>query len=684
MVASLAAVGPRYTDLSTMVSPSAVDSYRGQPTPQMIAALDAIGWSASAWAVYMTTLETLLSFSAISVAFFILIKSQNNWFAVWMAVGLATGNTGAVFTLQVLQESQPVWMVPVQLLQVLGFVGYASTLVLFPNGRFIPAWTRRLSIFWVAYVLVSVFVIPEWQVAGTIDAIDTPNEAFKGLVVTGFLLSGIGFQVYRYFWHSSQLERQQAKWVVFGLSCFIVAIIPLPIAAFISPDLVLGPFDTSGGLVFQIVYLTIIHVIGMLIPVAIAFAILRYRLWDIDIIINRTLVYSILSALIFGLYFIIVSGLSLVVATSGAQILSLLAIVVLVMSFHRLYGRVQRGVNRLMFGQRNEPQTVLANLTQQLQTATLPEDLLQVSTETIGKSLRVPYVAVAIRHGEDIEKRAEYGRNGLPTQAFPLVHQNEAVGELIVGQRSPNESLNAADLSVLSSVALQLGAVVYAVRLHAELQTARERLVIAREEERQRIRRDLHDGLGPALASQPLKFDIAIENICDNPTVAIAVLEDMKRNTQGFVGEIRRIIQDLRPPALDELGLVGSLRGAISSVVPHSNTLDISLTAEIRSPRVSAATEAAAYRIVMEAVTNVIKHAQARHCWIHLDTPGNTPWLRISVDDDGVGIPQPVTPNVGLTSMRERAEELGGTITIQPRSSGGTQVSVSLPILSRE
>lgn len=679
LMASIAAVGPRFNDLSTIVSSDEFLMYRGQPTPAMVESLDEIGWSMKTWAIYMTTLESLLGVSAISVALFIIWKSQHNCFALWMAVSLATGNTGAVFTLQVLQETHPGWALPIQLLRILGFIGYGGAFVLFPNGRFVPAWTRRLGFIWVAYVVISVFITPEWRFAGTLDFVDTPQEALKTLGVTLLLVSGIAFQVYRYFWRSTQLERQQTKWVVFSLSCFLMAVIPLPIGALLSPDLVLGPSETASGILFQIVYLSIIHVIAIFVPVAIAFAILRYRLWDIDLIINRTLIYGILSVLIVSIYVVLVGGLSALFNASGVQIFSLLSTGIVAISFYSLRDWVQRSVNRLMFGQRDEPHTVLMELSSRLSTALLPQDLLKTSLETIGITLKLPYVAITIRRGEIHMMQAEYGTNRTLVHIFPLIYQNETMGELLVSQRSPNESLNPADQMVIAGIAQQMGAVAYAVRLQSDLQAARERLVITREEERRRLRRDLHDGIGPALASLPLKIDAAVDLIPLDQQRAVSLLEDVKRQSQQLVAEVRQIVHNLRPSALDELGLVEALRSALAQIGTHPNSLQITLTADLL-PSLPAAVEAATYRITMEAVTNVIKHAQARHCWITLQRIAHPPQMQIAIEDDGIGLSHGIVPNVGLNSMRERAEELGGTFLLQNRPSSGTRITVLLPL----
>jgi signal transduction histidine kinase len=337
-------------------------------------------------------------------------------------------------------------------------------------------------------------------------------------------------------------------------------------------------------------------------------------------------------------------------------------------------------VNRLMFGQRDEPQVVLSNLSRQLQTAILPEDLLQVSAATISKSLKIPYVAIAIQHGTNLIRRAEYGKNGFPTQSFALVHQNETVGELLVGQRSPNEKLNPADQTVLSSIAGQLGTVVYGVRLQSDLQSAREKLVIAREEERRRLRRDLHDGLGPSLASQTLKLDAALDSLSVDPDEARSLLCDVKAQSQKLVTDVRRLVYDLRPPALDEIGLAGALSGAVMQMRAAEKGLSIALEMPDPMPELPAAVEVAAYRITMEAVTNVVKHAQAYHCTVKIGLHDNLSELTLVIEDDGRGLPTPVTSGIGLQSMRERAEELGGTFVVEGAEPGGTRVTVTIPL----
>jgi signal transduction histidine kinase len=216
------------------------------------------------------------------------------------------------------------------------------------------------------------------------------------------------------------------------------------------------------------------------------------------------------------------------------------------------------------------------------------------------------------------------------------------------------------------------------VRLTADLQRSRQRLVSAREEERRRLRRDLHDGLGPTLAALGLKLETARNRLRPDPQ-ADALLADLAERTQAAVADIRRLVYALRPQALDELGLVGALRQVASGAPAlRSGGRGVELEAPDRLPPLPAAVEVATYRIAQEALTNVVRHSYAQTCTIRLQLAGGG--LRLSIDDDGTGLPADRRVGVGLTSMRERAEELGGTFGIEPRPGGGTCVQVLLPL----
>jgi signal transduction histidine kinase len=240
---------------------------------------------------------------------------------------------------------------------------------------------------------------------------------------------------------------------------------------------------------------------------------------------------------------------------------------------------------------------------------------------------------------------------------------------------------------------------VHAVRLTTDLQRSRERLVATREEERRRLRRDLHDGLGPTLASLALRLDAARKLVRRKPEDAEALLSRLKDQTQDTVGDVRRLVYGLRPPALDDLGLLAAVRQqaeghgfVVHGFVVHGfpgdeatgavdgRGLAFSLEAPEDLLPLPAAVEVAAYRIVQEALTNVARHARARTCRVRFSVDPAGGVLELEVTDDGVGMAEGRRAGVGLSSMRERAEELGGTLAVEPGPEGGTRVLARLPM----
>jgi signal transduction histidine kinase len=248
------------------------------------------------------------------------------------------------------------------------------------------------------------------------------------------------------------------------------------------------------------------------------------------------------------------------------------------------------------------------------------------------------------------------------------------VGELRLAPRSGSDRFSAADRRLLTDLARQAGAAAHAVRLSADLQRSRERLVAAREEERRRLRRDLHDGLGPVLAAQALKAGSARALYARDPAAADALLGELETDLQAALEDIRRLVYELRPPSLDQLGLAGALRQLAARYEPR---LRVSFDLSRQLPALPAGLEVAIYRIADEALANVARHAQAGHCRVRLWADG---WLRLEVADDGIGLPDEPRPGVGSTSMRERAEELGGTCSLEPNLPHGTRVVVQLPL----
>jgi signal transduction histidine kinase len=275
---------------------------------------------------------------------------------------------------------------------------------------------------------------------------------------------------------------------------------------------------------------------------------------------------------------------------------------------------------------------------------------------------------------------------------LPLVYQAEPVGELVVAPRGPGEVFSAADRRLLEDLARQIGVAAHTVRLTADLQRSRERIVTAREEERRRLRRDLHDGLGAQLAALAIQAGALRATIARDPDAAEEQAAELRSELKSAVGDIRRLVHGLRPPALDELGLVGALReraaryeaGGVFHTAEGECLGDAALAVTVITPQelpsLPAAVEVAVYRITEEAVANVAQHASARTCQLRLEA---SDWLMLTVEDDGTGIGPDRGVGVGLLSMRERAEELGGHFAIERRKDGpGTRLTVRLPLLT--
>jgi two-component system NarL family sensor kinase len=297
---------------------------------------------------------------------------------------------------------------------------------------------------------------------------------------------------------------------------------------------------------------------------------------------------------------------------------------------------------------------------------------------TIAAALRLPYVAVQLPGDPPAQPTAAHGTSADPEPVvIPLTHGGDAVGQLIVARRDTRDDLTPAERRLLGDLASQVAVAAHAVLLDRALRRSRERLVVGREEERRRLRRDLHDGLGPALAGVALGVDAARNILRSDPHSADALLADLKDETLGCVGEVRRLVEDLRPPALDELGLLPALTAFVDRLSTRDDALHVAVQAPDPLLPLPAAVEVAAYRIATEAITNVARHAHPHTCILRMEVGDD---LTVEVRDDGVGVPAGRLAGVGLPSMAERAAELGGRCVVARLDGGGTRVVAHLPL----
>lgn len=624
--------------------------------------LSAPGASPTSVAVAMTlNIGFLLGYLAPAVI--TLWQRPRDWLALLAGAALLAFGVTVSPALNELQTIAPAWNTPYALMRSLGQGLLFLFLYLFPNGHFQPRWTRYAAIGLVATHVL--FLAP--LVAGLIP------DGLGFLAWLAFLASVVVAQIYRYARVSSRVERQQTKWVVFGVAVMGAglaagAIVESLIPALTQPNS-LG--DTIVGLVTM--------ASALCLPASISVAMLRYRLWDVDILINRTLVYGALTACVVGIYILVVGYLGALFRTSGNLAISLLATGVVALLFQPLRGWFQRGVNRLLYGQRDEPDRVVTHLSQRVESSLTHETILPTIVETVAQALKLPYAAIALREGDEQVIAATYGVASGDVLRLPLISQAEPIGELILSPRAPGDSWTSADRRLLDELARQAGVAAQAVQLTGDLQRSRERLVLAREEERRRLRRDLHDGLGPTLGNLTLQLDAVDDLIESDPPAAHELVVKVKRQTQIAITEIRRLVDDLRPPALDELGLTAALREQATHYT-QLGVLLVEVDAPDTLPSLPAAVEVAAYRIAVEGLRNAARHAEARRCAIRLRLDGG---LTVEVVDDGKGVSAQAHPGVGIDAMRERAAELGGTCVVESAPSGGVRVFARLPLLKQ-
>lgn len=397
--------------------------------------------------------------------------------------------------------------------------------------------------------------------------------------------------------------------------------------------------------------------------------------------LDRETAYWLLTATILLAYAALAVGLRAALPNDLPYAIALLATGAGALVALSLRDRLQAAADRLMFGDRDDPHRALARLGAQLEKSIEPSAVPLAVVETVAAALRLPYVAIEPHDG--LEPPAAVHGQRPPDLApeellrLPLVHRGAPVGWLVLAPRSHGHRFDDADMRLLAELAHQAGPAIEAARLTADLQRSRLRLVTAREEERRRLRRDLHDGLAPMLAGTLLKVEAARGTLAGRPDDAARIIAELASGTRRAIDEVRRVTHDLRPPALDELGLIGALReqAAAFAVAAAGPTIEIHVPPSM--PALPAAVEVAAYRIGLEALTNVMRHSGAARASITFAVDGE--FLVIEMVDDGRGVGA-APAGVGLRSMRERAEELGGTLEIAPASGAGTLVRASLPL----
>jgi signal transduction histidine kinase len=564
-----------------------------------------------------------------------------------------------------------------------GFVGLGFLVLLYPSGR-VPSPRWRV-VAWAGVVGAAGLALSSALRPGPLPAttaVDNPLgvagagdalrllETASSAILAGFVVASLAALALR-FRGSTGATREQVKWLLYAAGMAAVTLL----LAGMAPEVVneLSFYLAMAGL--------------LAIPVAVAVAILGHDLLDIDAVINRTAVYGVLTLGVGAVYVLVAAAFGTVIGERLPVGVSLVATAVVAVVLVPLRGRLQRVADRAMYGERHDPYRALTGLARQLAGARPAGEVLDGVAETVARSLRLAHARLDVRRGETFEEIARHGEAGAGDgRGFDLTHRGELVGRLVVAT-APGETLSRRDTRLLEDLAVHVGGLVHGARLAQDLDRSRAALVTTRTDERRRLRHDLHDGLGPGLAGIAFGLGAARNRLRDDPAAVDALLERLQAQARGAVGEVRGLVEGLAPVELEEAGLTEAIRAGAARIgfgTPSgerigfgtpSGSCGLSVDAGDLSP-LPAAVELAAYRIVMEALANVARHARATRAWVRL-RQDEALWLEVA--DDGDGMPSGFVAGVGVASMRQRAAELGGTLAIEPRAGGGTTVACRLP-----
>ncbi|GAA4722022.1 sensor histidine kinase [Phytohabitans rumicis] len=414
--------------------------------------------------------------------------------------------------------------------------------------------------------------------------------------------------------------------------------------------------------------------------IAITIGIVKPDLLDIDRLLGATLRYGGLAVAVVLVDVAVVGATGAVLGEQLAERdAALTALLVVTAVYGPLRHRLWRAIRRLVLGRRDDPYGVVAGLAEQLERSGSPEDQLLAVARTVAEAFRSPYVSVEVDRSGGERLTVEHGTRPAATHALPITYRGEEVGRLVLPRGGARAPLSIRDERLLGDVVRQAAAATRASYLAIALQRSREQIVNAREEERRRLRRDLHDGLGPSLGAVAMRIDTARNLAATAPQEADRLLRQARDEVAAALTDVRRLVHDLRPPALDDLGLVGAVQQQTERLRTPGLTVRVDAHPDLAG--LPAAVEVAAYRIASEALTNVARHAGATTCRVRIAIQDSH--LLLEVADDGSGIGPGTRAGVGLVSLRERAAELGGQCEILCPAGRGTLVRARLPLGDR-
>jgi signal transduction histidine kinase len=638
------------------VCPPAADCPPGLITPEGARGLAALGLTPAGYSFYVTLLVTVLAGVVLASAALLLQVPRRSTAVAPTAAVLILLGISFPQTLGALGDVAPGWSAAAEVVERLGVVALTWWIVRFPDPLSRPAWTTW---FVLAVAAEQTASFAGWGLGPAADAVLT----------CAWLLVLVGYVAVRYR-KADVGERAGIRLVACGAA---VALGGLLVATVAQAALGAVP-GTVGDLIVQ----ALVVLSFMAIPLSISAAVLRRGLWGVEASLARALTYGVLTVAITAGYTAAMAGVAATLATgptsSAAVAGGLLALVV-----HPGHVAVRHGVDRVLYGDHETAERALAEVP--VHPGAPADTVLASFAELVTQTLRLPFAQLTVTDGRVPRSEGSAGRldGDWPVDDVTLVDRGKPVGMLRVARRDATGPPDPRDQRALEVVARQAASLAGTVLLSEQLRAARTQLVTAREEERRRLRNDLHDGLGPALGAVTLKLAAAANRLSESPEAARTLLDQAREQTGDVLKDVRELVQGLRPPALDELGLVGAVRAFASRTATDDVSIRVHASEEVQD--LPAAVEVAVYRIALEAVTNVIKHASARRC--HVDIGCRSGAVLLTVTDDGIGMSRGsggARDGVGLTSMTDRATELGGTLDIGPAAGGGTRVHAVLPL----
>ena len=648
-VAAVAGDHGRLTRLDSAILP---EGWRAGPFQ---ASLGDFGLTPGSYAVLVDVAKGLTLVSFFGVAAIAWQRRRNDAGALFAAYFLAA----FAANWEIEPSRMPAWLAPVLTgTDTLAWATFLNFFLLFPDNRYRPRWAIWIGI-----------GIPVLEVASL--PFQLPGPVLMGLWLSTLVVS-LAFQVHRYRSHSGPVERQQARWLVVGFGLTVL----LMVATLLVGILWHPAASTNQALLLEMIGQLMGQVAFLPIPVAVAVAITRHRLWEMDRVANRALVYGALTAVIVLVYAAVSIVAGSRISGGAGPALSLGAAVVVAILLQPARARLQLALNRRLYGSRDDPYTAIRRLGRRLAESVPADSILPMVAGTVRESLRSPYVEIRTDGlAEPVASAGDAAQRGRGI-VLPLSHQGDPVGELLVVPRDGEDTLGERDLRLLEDLSIHAAAALHETRLRRQLAVSREGVVVAREEERRRLSRVLHDDLGATLAAQKLKVGGIRAALAHSPEAAAQQAASLEGDLAMAIRRLRELAYELRPPALEDLGLRGALVSLGRTNPSHRPLVEIRAPDPL--PAMSAAIELSVYRIAEQAIANAVSHSGATRCVVEIRVTKQE--LDISICDDGTGFPAGSRPGVGLGSMRDRAEELAGELTFGNQETGGALVRARIPL----